>query len=785
MAFSLEEAYDNFKDGAGNALSSAGGSMLDWGKTAAGKKTLLSLGLSAAFNDRLAPNQAKVGYQGSIPDYTMVRERVNPTASRNIPKDAQGRPGLGGVKARRFFSDAKYIKDADKASGREKTAAVRDTDTTQYTKDILGDQYRDLLAGNKVFTAAEQAANPSEYGYTEDGRRIFIPDEKAAFLGQTERVADGPQVLGDVYQVPQVEDPDTGEMVDIAGIDMGTLGATFYTKDNQNVYVDKTTGREVINDYAFQNPINGRAATSYDDEGYATFSPNEGKTFNEDDYLIETLGTQNPDLAYDDSGRVLESEAEYFTNLEAATQDARAQANTLGGVSGQAGLAMGGKVMGYANGGGIGSKLNKVTRGRNPSMDGIGYLNGPTDGMADEVPATIEGNQPAALSDGEFVITADVVAHLGNGNSEAGAKILEGFMRSIREKRTDNPNQGKEIDARREIAGLEGMPTRMAATGGQIKKFAVGGEVDNTTAGVDSTFNPIMGDYLTNMLGKADAVGDKPYEAYDGYGATYKDVTDPDTGETTSELDEAGILTAGSSALQDKAFTSAGDIDTRGFGELTSDELTGTPSATGETDAYGNPVTEGGLMNPYIQGSLNPQLRAAQEEAARQEAEQNIRMTQSGSFGGSRNAIMSGMLARDSAQNQADIVAKGYNTAYENARNQFGEDRQFGLDAIQKQADLGQTQQDILQTNIDADRGAFEDERDYEAKIPQYLSDMLQYLPVASSAQQSGSDSDLAQIIAGTGGINTLLGGGQQVPAGYTMGTDPTTGEPTLVKKLT
>jgi len=37
------------------------------------------------------------------------------------------------------------------------------------------------------------------------------------------------------------------------------------------------------------------------------------------------------------------------------------------------------------------------------------YLGGPTDGMADQVPATIDNMQPAALSDGEFVIPADVV----------------------------------------------------------------------------------------------------------------------------------------------------------------------------------------------------------------------------------------------------------------------------------------------------------------------------------------------------------------------------------------
>ena len=77
------------------------------------------------------------------------------------------------------------------------------------------------------------------------------------------------------------------------------------------------------------------------------------------------------------------------------------------------------------------------------------YLDGDTDGMADEVPATINGEQPAALSDGEFVIPADVVSHLGNGNSDAGAKILEQMMARVRKERTGNKEQGKEINARK------------------------------------------------------------------------------------------------------------------------------------------------------------------------------------------------------------------------------------------------------------------------------------------------------------------------------------------------
>jgi len=56
------------------------------------------------------------------------------------------------------------------------------------------------------------------------------------------------------------------------------------------------------------------------------------------------------------------------------------------------------------------------------------YLGGKTDGMADKIPATIANKQPAKLSHGEFVISADVVSALGSGNSEAGAKVLYNMM---------------------------------------------------------------------------------------------------------------------------------------------------------------------------------------------------------------------------------------------------------------------------------------------------------------------------------------------------------------------
>ena len=74
------------------------------------------------------------------------------------------------------------------------------------------------------------------------------------------------------------------------------------------------------------------------------------------------------------------------------------------------------------------------------------FMGGATDGMADQIPAHINGQAPAALSDGEFVVPADVVSHLGNGNSAAGAKQLSDMMKRVRTARTGQATQGPRID---------------------------------------------------------------------------------------------------------------------------------------------------------------------------------------------------------------------------------------------------------------------------------------------------------------------------------------------------
>jgi hypothetical protein len=105
---------------------------------------------------------------------------------------------------------------------------------------------------------------------------------------------------------------------------------------------------------------------------------------------------------------------------------------------------------GKAAGGGIGS-LNSFAEGGTTLgsySDGGRLLKGPGDGMSDDIPANIVGQnpQPAALADGEFVIPADVVSHLGNGSTEAGSRVLYKMMDRVRHARTGNPHQGKQIN---------------------------------------------------------------------------------------------------------------------------------------------------------------------------------------------------------------------------------------------------------------------------------------------------------------------------------------------------
>ena len=79
-------------------------------------------------------------------------------------------------------------------------------------------------------------------------------------------------------------------------------------------------------------------------------------------------------------------------------------------------------------------------------------LKGPGDGMSDSIPASIAGKRPARLATEEFVVPADVVSHLGNGSSDAGAKQLYAMMDRVRKARTGRKSQGREISPQKYMA---------------------------------------------------------------------------------------------------------------------------------------------------------------------------------------------------------------------------------------------------------------------------------------------------------------------------------------------
>lgn len=72
---------------------------------------------------------------------------------------------------------------------------------------------------------------------------------------------------------------------------------------------------------------------------------------------------------------------------------------------------------------------NELIRGY---ADG-GVVSGPGSGVADLVPGSIDGREDVRIASGEYVIPAWAVAALGDGSTEAGARILDAMVSRLRE----------------------------------------------------------------------------------------------------------------------------------------------------------------------------------------------------------------------------------------------------------------------------------------------------------------------------------------------------------------
>lgn len=377
-------------------------------------------------------------------------------------------------------------------------------------------------------------------------------------------------------------------------------------------------------------------------------------------------------------------------------------------------------------------ELAKLQAQREPVKAATGrYLQGSTDGMADKINTSIDGQQPAKLSHGEFVVPADVVSHLGNGNSDAGARRLYQMMDKVRQARTGTKKQGKQINPDKYMPG--GTVNKYASGGIAAlatKKFATGGPATDTTT--TTTLSPWAGDYVGSMLGKGRALAESPYQAY------------------------KGPLTAGPSDLQQQQFAGLSNVAQTG---LAPTQYTTGTFGTEQAAQY---------MNPYLEASLRPQMEEMRRQAQINLQPSMAKLTQAGGFGGGRQAIMESEAARNLLAEQNKTLGQGYATAYDKAMQQFNAEQnrglqtqqaqqaaneasaQFGLKSLQELGQAGAVQRGIESEGITADKAQFEEQRDWPYKMVQYQQGLLQGLPITTQANTQNM-SGITQLLSSLG----------------------------------
>lgn len=237
------------------------------------------------------------------------------------------------------------------------------------------------------------------------------------------------------------------------------------------------------------------------------------------------------------------------------------------------------------------------------------------------------------------------------------------------------------------------------------------GEIASQT----ESLSPYAAPYVTEMLGRGQALASTPYEAF------------------------TGPLTAGESALQSQAFGGLASL--------------GMPTASTTGSFTGAAVSD--YMNPYLEAALEPQLQGIMRDAQIAQNALASQYARAGAFGGSRQAVADAELARGALDRMDAARGRGYAQAFDKAADMFRQDRSYGLDALRAQQIGGQTQRAIEQQGIAADQAQFREERDYPYKQVQYMQSLLQGLPIEALSREYIEPDSLSQTL----GILGALGG--------------------------
>jgi len=270
----------------------------------------------------------------------------------------------------------------------------------------------------------------------------------------------------------------------------------------------------------------------------------------------------------------------------------------------------------------------------------------------------------------------------------------------------------------------------------------------------EQTLSSWAGPYVTNMLGKAQAISNEPYQVY------------------------GGPMTAGTSNLQNKVFQGLGNLSfpsqlgqtfssTGAYQPPTMSTGTGTgigglstgAGTTGTTGTTGTPGTMGiasQYMNPYLQSVLDPQLAELRRQNDITNMNANAKLTSQGAFGGGRQAITNAENNRNMMQEMNKTIGQGYSNAYDRAMGQFNTEQGQAKDLTNMLANLGGVQRGIEQEGITADYNEFLTQRDDPMKKTQYLQSMLQGLPISTVTNSPLKPSGLGQLAEIGGSMDSL-----------------------------
>jgi len=284
-----------------------------------------------------------------------------------------------------------------------------------------------------------------------------------------------------------------------------------------------------------------------------------------------------------------------------------------------------------------------------------------------------------------------------------------------------------------------------------------------------STLSDWAGGYVTDMLGKAQAISEQPYQVYQG------------------------PMTAGESGLQNKVFQGLGNLNFPSqLGQTFSSGSAYTPPAmapntfanqpigmgagaapqgmgggiaglgngtTGTTGATGSTPPPLGVasqyMNPYLQSVLQPQLEELRRQSQINMQPSMAKMTQAGGYGGGRQAIMESEANRNLLQAQNQAIGTGYSNAYDKAMGQFNTEQGQAKTLADIMGQAGAQQRGIEQEGITADYNEFLAQRDYPMKQTQYLQSMLQGLPISTVSTSPASQTGLGALQSTVGTLGS------------------------------